>query len=122
IECNILLNNLQAAIDDLNVLFSRRYSGENTMVTMESLRTFIGVENDPSFSDLLVLFNVLIIEKRKEFIAQGMRWFDAKRWGLDMTHDLLDGSLVTLESGDPRWVLQIPNSAIQVGGLEPNPR
>ncbi|MEM6737559.1 MAG: RagB/SusD family nutrient uptake outer membrane protein, partial [Bacteroidota bacterium] len=47
IECNILLNNLQAAIDDLNVLFSRRYSGENTMVTMESLRTFIGVENDP---------------------------------------------------------------------------
>ncbi|MEM6814031.1 MAG: RagB/SusD family nutrient uptake outer membrane protein, partial [Bacteroidota bacterium] len=122
IECNILLNNLQAAIDDLNVLFSRRYSGENTMVTMESLRTFIGVENDPSFSDLLVLFNVLIIEKRKEFIAQGMRWFDAKRWRLDMTHDLPDGSLITLEFGDPRWVLQIPNSAIQVGGLEPNPR
>ena len=122
IECNIYLNNFQEAIDDLNILFRRRYSGEYEDVTLESLRTFIGVENDPTFSDFLVLFNVLIIEKRKEFIAQGMRWFDAKRWGLTMSHDLSDGSLITLQPGDPRWVLQIPNSAIQVGGLEPNPR
>ncbi len=122
IECNIYLSNFQEAIDDLNILFRRRYTGDYEDVTLESLRTFIGVENDPSFSDLLVLFNVLIIEKRKEFIAQGMRWFDAKRWGIPMTHDLADGSLITLQVGDPRWVLQIPNSAIQVGGLEPNPR
>lgn len=122
IECNILLNNFQAAIDDLNVLFSRRYSGGNTEVTLESLRTYIGVENDPSFSDFQVLFNVLIIEKRKEFIFQGMRWFDAKRWGIDMVHNLQDGSTIRLEFEDPRWVWQIPNSAIEVGGLEPNPR
>lgn len=122
IECNIYLNNFEAAIDDLNVLFSKRYSGGNTEVTLASLRTFIGVENDPSFSDLLVLFNVLIIEKRKEFIAQGMRWFDAKRWGIDIVHDQPDGSASSLEFGDPRWVLQLPNSAIEVGGLEPNPR
>lgn len=122
IECNIFLGNNQAAIDDLNALFERRYSGGNTEVTLESLRTFIGVENDPSFSDFLVLFNVLIIEKRKEFLAQGMRWFDAKRWGIEIDHDQADGSITTLEFGDPRWVLQLPNSAIEVGGLEPNPR
>lgn len=122
IECNIYLNNFQAAIDDLNVLFARRYSGGDTEVTLASLRSFIGVENNPSFSDFLVLFNVLIIEKRKEFIVQGMRWFDAKRWGIEMTHDLPDGSFITLAFEDPRWVLQIPKSAIEVGGLEPNPR
>jgi len=124
IECNIYLNNLQAAIDDLNVLFRNRYSGDYEDVTMASLRTFIESVFGPSddISDLNVLFNVLIIEKRKEFIAQGMRWFDAKRWGLSMVHDLPDGSLISLQFGDPRWVMQLPNSAIQVGGLEPNPR
>lgn len=122
IECNMYLNNIQEAVDDLNVLFAKRYSGGNSEVSIEDLRTFIGVDDDPTFSDQLVLFNVLIIEKRKEFIAQGMRWFDMKRWGLDIVHDLPDGSLISLEFGDPRWALQIPNSAIEVGGLEPNPR
>ncbi len=122
IECNLYLNNLDEVIEDLNVLFAKRYSGVVPVATMSSLRTFIGVEDEPDFSDLQVLYNVLIIEKRKEFLAQGMRWFDAKRWGLSMEHELANGSLITLEPDDPRWLLQLPNSAVQVGGLEPNVR
>ncbi|MEM6642928.1 MAG: RagB/SusD family nutrient uptake outer membrane protein [Bacteroidota bacterium] len=124
IECNIYLNNIQEAINDLNLLFRKRYSGEFEDVTLASLRTFLAsiFGSSDGISDLNVLFNVLIIEKRKEFIAQGMRWFDAKRWGLDMIHDLPDGSLIALRDGDPRWAWQIPNSAIEVGGLEPNDR
>ena len=123
-ECNIYSNNVSAVIDDFNVLFRRRYSGDYEDVTMESLRTFFEslFGSSDQTSDLNVLFNILIIEKRKEFIAQGMRWFDAKRWGLDIAHNQADGSLSVLRFGDPRWVLQIPNSAIDVGGLEPNPR
>lgn len=122
IECNIYQNNLDQAIADLNVLFAKRYTGVDNVATMESLREFIGAENDPDFSDFLVLFNVLIIEKRKEFIAQSMRWFDAKRWGISMEHDLENGQIDELEEDDPRWLLQIPTSAVQVGGLEENER
>ena len=122
IECNIYFNRIDDALADLNLLFAKRYSGANTVATMQSMREFIGAENDPDFSDLNVLFNVLILEKRKEFITQGMRWFDAKRWGLSMNHDLANGQIETLEPGDPRWLLQIPTAAVQVGGLEENER
>jgi hypothetical protein len=122
IECNIYQNNIDEAISDLNALFAKRYTGVNNVATMESLRAFLGAENDPDFSDFLVLFNVLIFEKRKEFIAQSMRWFDAKRWGLTIRHDLENGQLDSLDSNDPRWLLQIPSSAVQVGGLEKNER
>ena len=53
---------------------------------------------------------------------QGLRWFDLKRYGFSVTHLLQDGSEVTLDGDDPRKALQIPSSAITVGGLEPNPR
>lgn len=124
IECNIYLNNIQEAIDDLNVLFRRRYTGDFEDATMQSLRAFFEsvFGSSAGTSDIDVLFNVLIIEKRKEFLAQGMRWFDAKRWGLSITHDVAEGTSISLEFGDPRWAWQIPNSAIEVGGLEPNPR
>ena len=122
IESNIIFNNIDDAIRDFNVLFARRYSGENNQATMPSLRTFLGADNNPDFSDQDVLLNVLFIEKRKEFITQGLRWFDAKRYGISMSHDFPDGSTRTLEFEDPRWVFQIPLSAQQVSGLEPNPR
>ena len=86
-------------------------------------KMFFGVEeNDPVFNDFFLLINVMLFERRKEFIGQGMRWFDMKRFGIDVLHLFQDGSVGTLEFEDPRWVFQIPQSAIDVGGLEPNPR
>ncbi len=122
IECNIIFNNIDAAVSDFNVLFAKRYSGTNNQATMESLRAFIGAADEPSFSNQDVLLNVLLLEKRKEFLMQGLRWFDAKRYGISFTHVYRNGSTQTLEFEDPRWVLQIPLSAQQVSGLEPNPR
>jgi starch-binding outer membrane protein, SusD/RagB family len=122
IECNIFLNNLDKAMSDFNVLFARRYSGANNQATLASIRKFIGAENVPSFGDQDVLLNFLFLEKRKEFITQGLRWFDAKRFGITMAHDYENGSTRELKDQDPRWVMQIPLSAQQVAGLEPNPR
>jgi hypothetical protein len=51
-----------------------------------------------------------------------MRWFDIKRYGIPVNHVLQNGGVVTLEPDDERQVLQIPQAAIDVGGLEPNPR
>ncbi len=121
-ESYIRLNNLDAALADLQVFVERRYSGGDTELSYELLRAFFGAQNEPEFTDQLVLFNYLIFERRKEFIIQGMRWFDIKRYGFSVTHGLEDGSVITLDQDDPRKILQIPQSAIDVGGLEPNDR
>ncbi|MEQ9304171.1 MAG: RagB/SusD family nutrient uptake outer membrane protein [Marinoscillum sp.] len=121
-EAYILVNNLDAALADLQVFVSRRYSGGSTDLTYERLRAFFGATNDPGFTDQLILLNYLLFERQKEFIIQGMRWFDIKRYGLSVTHSLADGSTITLDSDDDRKILQIPQSAQDVGGLEPNDR
>jgi hypothetical protein len=122
IECNIFLRNIDVALADLNVLFARRYSGADNQATMQSLRLARGYADQPSVSDLEVLFYAYLDERHKEFLSQGLWFFDLKRFGIPMTHTLSDGSEIRLEYEDPRWVLQLPTSAIQVGGLEPNPR
>lgn len=123
VEANTILGNIDAAVSDLQVLSDNRYSGQQPVLNMTVLRAFFGAENDPGFTDQLILLNYLLLERRKEFIAQGLRWFDLKRFGISVTHTLQDGfSTIRLESDDRRKVLQIPQSAIDVGGLEPNRR
>ena len=69
------------------------------------------------------MLDYTLLERRKEFIAQGLRWFDIKRHSLEVQHVLADGfSTIRLEEDDLRKVLQIPTSAVDVGGLKPNPR
>lgn len=115
-------NQLEEALADLQVFVDRRYSGGNTELTPERLRAFFGANDEPDFTDQLIVLNYILFERRKEFIIQGMRWFDIKRYGISVTHTLEDGSEIQLGSDDPRKALQIPASAIEVGGLEPNDR
>lgn len=121
-EVLAIQNDLDGALEDLQVLAERRYTGDDIILTREKMRAFFGATNEPSFTDQLVILNYIIVERRKEFIMQGMRWFDLKRFEFPVVHELVDGSTIRLESDDLRKVLQIPTSAIDVGGLEPNPR
>ncbi len=120
-EANAYFGNNDEAIADLQLFLERRYRGDDIVVSMESLRSFFGADNDPDFDDLLVLLNFIILERRKEFLVQGMRWFDIKRFGFEVVHNSPSGPQV-LESDDLRKALQIPQSALDVGGLEPNER
>ncbi len=122
-ESNVVLNRISDAIDDLQVLTDNRYLGGSVELTTELIRAFFGETNNPFVSDQELVFDYTILERRKEFIAQGLRWFDIKRLGLPVDHVLADGnSVIELEEDDLRKVLQIPTSAIDVGGLKPNPR
>lgn len=121
-EARAVQNDLEGALEDLQTLTDRRYSGPDTQLTFERLRSFFGATNDPDFTDRLILLNYIIFERQKEFILQGLRWFDIKRFEIEVTHDLPGGNTVTLAEDDLRKVLQIPQSAQDVGGLEPNPR
>ena len=123
IESNIYRNRLDEALADLQVLTNRRYTGEDVTLSMSMLRTFYQADDDPGFSDQDILLNYMLLERRKEFIAQGYRWYDIKRYNIQVTHVQSDGiSTEVLQSDDRRKILQIPPSAVDVGGLEENPR
>lgn len=124
-ECLIMQNKVLEALNDLLLLARRRYRPSTTLnlnnVTAQGLmngfRGYYGTNNDQ-----LNAFYFLMDERQKEFIHEGMRWFDIKRFGMQVTHVMGDGSMETLDADDNRKVIQIPQSAIDVGGLEPNPR
>ena len=68
---------------------------------------------------------VLLHLRRIETIHTGLRWFDVKRYGIEITRvDVSDGSKVTVTSNvlkkdDKRRALQLPADVI-TAGLAPN--
>jgi hypothetical protein len=124
-ECFARQNNLNAALADILLLARRRYRPEQNFsvdnVTpaqlLQGLRGYYGPNGDQ-----VNTLRYILEERQKEFIHEGMRWFDIKRFEIPVQHVLQDGSVVTLEEDDNRKVIQIPQAAIDVGGLEPNPR
>lgn len=115
-EAYVFLNRMPEAMADLQVMVNLRYEGD-PLITTSILRS----EYQQNNSQLATLF-FIVDERRKEFIHEGLRWFDIRRFGIEVEHFLGNGTMVTLESDDARKVLQIPQAAIDVGGLEPNPR
>lgn len=60
--------------------------------------------------------------RRIEFVHNGLRWFDIKRLGLEITHVIgKNAQKVTLSPLDPRKALQLPNEVI-AAGIEGNNR
>jgi len=122
-ESYIMENRLSDALDDLQLLTDRRYTGSDIQLSMQLIRDFYGATGNPFFSDEDLLLEYTLLERRKEFLCQGLRWFDIKRFDMAVEHIQADGvSTIRLEEEDLRKVLQIPESAVDVGGLDPNPR
>ena len=115
-------NRITEAIADIQTLANKRYSGTLNTITIDDLRNFYGVGGIGSISNRAVVLEYVVEERRREFLVQGMRWFDIKRFQIPVEHVLVDGTTIELEEDDLRKVLQIPTSAIDVGGLKPNPR
>ncbi len=57
--------------------------------------------------------------RRIEFIHNGKRFFDIKRYGIEITHFIGKTDKVTLQVLDPRWAMQIPTEVLSAG-MEPN--
>ena len=78
------------------------------------------------------MLQALIFMRRYQFLHEGMRWFDTRRFGITVYRYLLDEDDETIlqitdkisdENGtpDPRRALQLPSDVISAG-LTPNPR
>ena len=55
-------------------------------------------------------------------MEEGLRWFDICRHKLSVTHTDIAGVTRILQPDDSRKVIQIPESAIIYGDLQPNER
>jgi starch-binding outer membrane protein, SusD/RagB family len=115
-ESNIRKNQLTAALADLQVLLNFRYY-PNPVATLAQFRNLYSTNDSQS-----ALLQFVLHEREREFMHEGLRWFDLKRHNLEVKHDLADGTIITLAPDDKRKVIQIPQTAIDVGGLQPNPR
>lgn len=132
IEANIMMKNYTEAEQDLNLYFEKRlkpFTDENMVTEAKILTRFA----DNSYADsplnpwyeldakTRAYLNCLIHTRRREFVYNGLRWFDIRRFNLKVVHKVADSTPIILEAKDPRKVLQIPSSALQYG-LEANNR
>lgn len=122
IESRIELGQLDRALQDLNAFGVLRYAKASPL-SLASLKEYYSknATNNTSFSEKEALMKLLLDEKRKEFVQEGMRWFDIKRHNLSVTHITHEGEEIVLKSDDPRKVLQIPSNATS-RGIQKNPR
>jgi len=119
-ESYALLGRLDEAIADLQLLINYRYVDDQPLtLSIERLRSYYGIPNDDQF----VVFIYVLDERQKEFLHEGLRWFDIRRYGIPVAHVLEDEqTVIELEQDDPRKTLLIPKAAVDVGGLEQNKR
>jgi len=63
-------------------------------------------------------------EKQKEFVGEGLRYFDLKRWKVSIDRYQIDSDLIsrTINADDFRWLFPIPKSEIRLNKkIQQNP-
>jgi starch-binding outer membrane protein, SusD/RagB family len=124
----VLLNRAEAylyksdgtnCLADLNTFLSQRilnYTPASHNLTIAKNNAFYGTTNSGG-----ALLQTIIDFRRREFIHEGMRWFDLLRYNIAITHTNFNGTSQTLAAGDKKRVLQIPQEA-SLSGMPLNPR
>lgn len=77
-----------------------------------------GIYNDDEAINAMIAY--CLFERRMMYLMKGLRWFDIKRYGLDVEHPLDDGTTIKLSEKAPNMDYQIPEYAINVG-MQSNP-
>jgi len=92
-----------------NPLFSKPFN------TQQMSPDFVVTDAQKPYLDCVLHF------RRLETIFDGLRWFDIKRYGIEITHKIGKDLVINLTWNDPRRAIQIPNEVISAG-LTPNLR
>lgn len=133
-EAYVMQKRYAEAVADLNVYLSMRtknYIPEVHTITPEDVIEFYtarqGIELNPWYrdqmdGDQMYMLQYITDLRRREYLQEGMRWFDVKRFHIEVTHGVFESKQKdVLTPDDPRRVWQIPSMALDYG-LEPNPR
>ncbi|MFD2287913.1 RagB/SusD family nutrient uptake outer membrane protein [Pedobacter petrophilus] len=110
-ECLARLNRLPEALADLNKLLRNRYK-RNTFI-------------DRNSSNQDAVIDMVLNERRKELLMRGLRWADVKRLnkegaGISLTRTV-NGKTYVLVPNSSGFVLPIPESVIEISGMQQNP-
>ena len=111
-ECMARQGKVTLALQDLNLLLSKRYK----------TGTFMPVQS----SDQEVVLSLILTERRKELLFRTIRWSDLRRLNLEPRYakDLkrtLNGVSYELKANGLRYTLPIEGNSIILSGMEQNP-
>jgi hypothetical protein len=147
-EANILLENYDAALNDINLWTANTLSSKANKVMTEQiivdwangLDYYTSLKPTPKKrlnplmidveegSKLEAFLHAILYIRRIEFMHMGMRWFDVKRYGIEITRRTLSTTSINpvaeydvLTIDDERRAIQLPSDVISAG-LTPNPR
>ncbi len=110
-EASIRKGDFEKAKEMLSVIGGNVYdSYDPADLTSDNLKTFYKLDDVK-----LAWTSYLLFERRNMFLMRGFRWFDIKRYGLDVEHKLEDGTTIQLSKIAPNKDFQIPNYAISAG-------
>jgi hypothetical protein len=134
IEAHVMKNQFAEANAELQYLFSLRTAGYNaatdkiTEANIAAMYPVVSNEYTPFYTltPLQTSYIKAITEaRRREFLQEGLRWFDVKRFNLVVEHNTFNNGQVerknVLVKDDKRRALQIPLRATD-NGIEKNPR
>lgn len=134
IEAFVMKNQFAEANAALEYLFSLRTQGYNaatdkvTQANIVDKYPVVANEYTPyySLSPVQTSYIKAIAEaRRREFLQEGLRWFDIKRFNLVVEHNTYNNGQIErkniLTKDDKRRALQIPQRASD-NGIEKNPR
>lgn len=103
------------AIKYLRDLASTVYTNYNAdVLTVDNLKTAWDTQDEKE-----ALIKTVLFERRLQFFLKGMRWFDIRRYKLEVQHLLTNGTTLKLSEVNPNRTFQIPNYAI-ASGMQPN--
>ncbi len=132
-EAYVYLNQTANAVKDLQLWNEVRLSNEVlTESVIKSFYTaakplFVKQFNTEKLSPRFVVtkeqkpfIDCVLHFRRIETVLDGLRWFDLKRYGIEIEHAIgEENRVIKLTYDDPRRALQLPASVI-AAGLEPN--
>ncbi len=134
-EAKVMKNDIAGAVTDLQ--YWNKSHKNVTVLTQANIRTFyiptrtgfvhkfnnLGLSPEFIISDEQKPFIDCVLHfRRLERIFEGHRWFDVKRYGIEITRKVgREKREISLTYDDARRAIQIPLDVIGAG-LEPNPR
>lgn len=131
-EAYVMKNDFANATVDLATWYKARTEASATPLTEAYIDQFYGAAPDALCPAINPKFEVTVGKqlnfikcvlhfRRVETVHEGLRWFDIKRYGIEVTHPLSGEQSEILTKDDLRRVVQLPSEVI-AAGMTANPR
>ena len=129
IEAHVMKGEINVANDELEYFWSTRtvgYAATDKVTEAKVVAKYpvIADEYTPFYAITPVqtsYIKAIAETRRRDFVHEGMRWFDVKRFNIVVNHETANKPVNTLVKDDKRRALQIPLHASNTG-VELNPR